>query len=50
MLDISRVGRVPGTRELVVDRTYIVAYRVRRAEFQVLRVLHARQRWPERLP
>jgi len=49
-LDISRAGRVPGTRELVVDRTHIVAYRIRHAEFQVLRVLHARQRWPERLP
>ena len=49
-LDISRAGRVPGTRELIVERTYLVAYRVRRGELQVLRVLHAKQRWPDRLP
>lgn len=49
-IDISRAGRVPGTRELIVDRTYLVAYRVRRGELQVLRVLHAKQRWPDSLP
>jgi toxin ParE1/3/4 len=49
-LDISRAGRVSGTRELIVDRTYLVAYHVRRGELQVLRVLHAKQRWLDRLP
>jgi toxin ParE1/3/4 len=49
-LDISRAGRVPGTRELIVNRTYLVAYRVRHGELEVLRILHGRQRWPEQLP
>ena len=35
---------------LIVDRTYLVAYRVRRGELEVLRVLHAEQRWPDKLP
>jgi toxin ParE1/3/4 len=48
-LDISRAGRVPGTRELIVDRAYLVAYRVRGGELQVLRLLHAKQRWPDTL-
>jgi toxin ParE1/3/4 len=48
--EIGRPGRRSGTRELVVHRTpYIVAYRVRAEAVEILRVLHARQRWPERL-
>jgi toxin ParE1/3/4 len=48
--ELGRPGRRGGTRELVVNRTpYIVAYRVRPEAVEILRVLHARQRWPERL-
>jgi addiction module RelE/StbE family toxin len=48
--EIGRPGRFSGTRELVVARTpYIVAYRLRGETIEILRVLHARQRWPERL-
>jgi toxin ParE1/3/4 len=48
--EIGRPGRRGGTRELVVNRTpYIVAYQVRAGAIEILRVLHARQRWPERL-
>ena len=48
--EIGRPGRRGGTRELVVNRTpYIVAYRLRGEAVEILRVLHARQRWPERL-
>jgi len=48
--EIGRPGRRGGTRELVVNRTpYIAAYRVRAHDIEILRVLHARQRWPERL-
>lgn len=44
----GRIGRVDGTRELVVPRLpYIVAYRVTAAGVQVLRVLHGAQRWPK---
>jgi toxin ParE1/3/4 len=46
---IGRVGRVPGTRELVISGTpYIVPYRVIFDEVQILRVLHAARKWPER--
>jgi toxin ParE1/3/4 len=47
--ELGRPGRHAGTRELVVQRTpYIVAYRVHAAAIEILRVLHARQRWPDR--
>lgn len=47
---VGREGRVGGTRELVVSRTpYLVPYRVRGEMIEVARVLHARQRWPDRL-
>jgi hypothetical protein len=37
----SSPGRVKGTRELVVVRTpYIVAYRIRKDEILILRILH----------
>ena len=46
----GRAGRVPGTRELVVpDTPFIVAYRVEAGRLEVLRVLHAARRWPDRL-
>ena len=48
--EIGRPGRRGGTRELVVSRTpYIVAYRLRGEAIEILRVLHARQRWPDQL-
>jgi toxin ParE1/3/4 len=44
----GRIGRVEGTRELVVDRTpYIVAYRTMRGTVRILRVLHGARRWPD---
>jgi toxin ParE1/3/4 len=47
---IGRPGRVPGTRELVISVTpYIVPYRVRVGEIEVLRVFHAARRWPTHL-
>ena len=39
--------RVPGCREIVVHPNYIVVYRVAIASVDVLRVLHARQKYPE---
>jgi toxin ParE1/3/4 len=45
---IGRVGRVPGTRELVVSGTpYIVPYRVKGEVIELLRVLHGARRWPD---
>ncbi len=47
--DLGRPGRVPGTRELVVlDTRYIVPYRVRGAEVQILRMFHTSRRPPQR--
>jgi toxin ParE1/3/4 len=47
---MGRPGRVPGTRELVVTPNYLVPYRIKGEVLEVLRVMHARQRWPNRLP
>jgi toxin ParE1/3/4 len=45
---IGRAGRVPETRELVVTGTpYVVPYRKRGDELQILAVLHGARRWPE---
>jgi toxin ParE1/3/4 len=44
----GRLGRIEGTRELVVPRTpYIVAYRVTGDAVRILRVLHGARRWPD---
>ncbi|MEO1988862.1 MAG: type II toxin-antitoxin system RelE/ParE family toxin [Martelella sp.] len=47
--EVGRIGRMRGTRELVVNRTpFIIIYRVRpRLErVEILRVLHGAQHWP----
>ena len=41
-LDSSRPGRVAGTRELVIPAAYVIPF--------LIRVFHARQRWPDKLP
>ena len=47
---MGRLGRVAGTRELVVSGTpYIVAYRVSGEVVQIIRVLHGAQQWPTSL-
>jgi len=47
---LGRKGRVPRTRELVVTGTpFVVAYRVRADQVEILAVLHGARRWPERL-
>ena len=47
---IGRAGRVSGTKELVVPGLpYIVPYRVKDGEVQVLRVYHTSRKWPDRL-
>ncbi len=47
--EIGRPGRVPGTRELVVsDSPFIIPYRIRRDDIEVITVLHAARLWPDR--
>lgn len=47
----GRLGRVEGTRELVIQRTpYIAAYRIAGNTVRILRVLHGAQQWPEEMP
>ena len=47
---MGRVGRVPGTRELVfADVPYIVPYRVGPDVVEILTVMHTAQKWPEGL-
>ena len=42
---LYRVGRVAGTRELVVHQNYIVVYQVTSHSIKILSVLHARKQF-----
>ncbi|MDI7864121.1 type II toxin-antitoxin system RelE/ParE family toxin [Rhizobiaceae bacterium n13] len=45
----GRIGRIAGTRELVLsDIPYIIPYRVRQ-DVEIITVMHASQKWPTRL-
>jgi toxin ParE1/3/4 len=45
---MGRIGRVKGTRELVIPGTpYIFAYQVERNNIVILRLLHGAQKWPK---
>jgi toxin ParE1/3/4 len=45
---LGRKGRVRGTYELVIHGIpYIVPYRVKKREIQVLSVYHTSRKWPE---
>ncbi|MBL6751550.1 MAG: type II toxin-antitoxin system RelE/ParE family toxin [Nevskia sp.] len=47
---LGRVGRLPGTRELVVpDTPCLIPYRVRGQQIEILRVFHGGRRWPSAL-
>ena len=43
---IGRPGRVIGTRELIVHKNYIIAYRVRGEDAEIIRVHHVAKQWP----
>lgn len=48
--NLGRAGRIVNTRELVITQyPYIVAYRERSGEIQILAVVHTSRRWPEQL-
>ncbi|HEX9167834.1 MAG TPA: type II toxin-antitoxin system RelE/ParE family toxin [Roseiarcus sp.] len=45
---LGRPGRIAGTRELVVAETpYVVPYRMRGDEVEILAVFHGARRWPD---
>ncbi|NCJ05375.1 type II toxin-antitoxin system mRNA interferase toxin, RelE/StbE family [Synechococcales cyanobacterium C] len=45
---MGRVGRVKGTRELVIANTpYFVVYRLKDNTVEILRVLHTSRRYPD---
>jgi plasmid stabilization system protein ParE len=45
----GRPGRVPYTGEFIISGApYVVPYRVRAGAIEILRVLHAAQKWPDR--
>ncbi|MCA0341426.1 MULTISPECIES: type II toxin-antitoxin system RelE/ParE family toxin [unclassified Shinella] len=47
----ERLGRIAGTRELVINGTpYVAAYAITETTVRSLRVLHGAQEWPEHLP
>jgi toxin ParE1/3/4 len=47
---MGRPGRIVGTRELVVPGTpFLVPYRVKGDQLELLAVFHGRQRWPTKL-
>lgn len=49
--EIGRIGRVKGTRELIITATpYIVAYRIKEDRVEILRVLHGSRKWNKRFP
>jgi toxin ParE1/3/4 len=43
---LGRKGRVPGTRELIVP-PFVVAYRARKLDIELLAIIHTARRWPE---
>lgn len=43
---MGRLGKVEGTRELVVWANYIIVYLEDAFTIRILRVLHAAQQWP----
>lgn len=46
--EVGRVGRVSGTREMVVPGSpYVIVYRLKKTAVHFLRVLHGRQEWPK---
>ena len=42
--ELGKRGQLHGTRELVLHKHYIAAYRVRNAEVQIITILHTARR------
>lgn len=47
---MGRAGRIFNTRELIISRTpFIVPYRIKSEQIEILRVLHGSMQWPDNL-
>lgn len=45
---LGRLGRVPGTRELVIANSpFVVAYSIEKERIVILAIYHGAQQWPE---
>ena len=46
--EVGRIGRVKGTRELIVAGTqYLIVYRIKKKAVHFARVRHGSQQWPK---
>lgn len=46
--EIGKIGRITGTRELIITRTpFIVPYRVQADQIEILAIIHGARRWPD---
>ena len=43
---MGRLGRVKGTRELVLTPNYVIIYHETKSTIKILRVLHTARQWP----
>ena len=43
---VGKAGILPQTRELVAHENYVIHYRVKDGQVQILRVLHTRRKFP----
>jgi toxin ParE1/3/4 len=44
--EMGRSGRVALTRELVIP-PFLIAYRLRRGDIEILAIIHGARRWPD---
>ena len=43
---LGRVGRITGTRELIIHQNYIAIYRISAKKITILHIKHAAQKFP----
>ena len=43
---LYKLGRIKGTREIVVRANFVMVFQVKPSAIVILRVLHAAQQWP----